>query len=278
MDPASARGRPRSQRTVPGFARIVGAFLIDTGARVALTVSVLVAAAWHALRPRTWRRTVRRELVRQCWQVGLSGLPATGVTALVVGLALVFQALYWLRVLGGVLELNEVILGTLVRELTPLLVAFIVIGRSVTVMIVELLELRASGQIRMLDAQGVDSFDYLVVPRIVAFAASTFSLGVIFVAVTMTSGYLVARGAGIAELPLIEFLAEVAGGLGIGDFVLLPLKTLLIGAVIAAIACVTVLDAPSVDRDAKSVLPRGYIRAVLATLVVSGSLTLVAVG
>jgi len=251
----------------------VGGFLIDTWARLALTVAVLLSVAWHASRPQTWRRTVRRELVRQCWRVGVSALPASVVVAAIVGVALVFQAMYWLSVAGEALSVNEIVFGTLIRELSPLLVAFIVIGRSITVMLVELAHMRSNGQIRLLDAQGIDSFDYLVVPRIAALAVCTLSLGLIFVAASLVTAYLAARTAGITELSMFEFTADVAGGLDIDDFVLFPCKSLALGAVVGATTCVTALASPGEPPDVTQVLPRGYMRAVLATFIVSAALS-----
>ena len=58
-----------------------------------------------ALRPRSWRRPVRAEFWRTLRQIAAGGLATVLVLAILTGLALVSQALYWLS-LAGELELE----------------------------------------------------------------------------------------------------------------------------------------------------------------------------
>lgn len=272
--PATTLARRRGYAWPRRVAYRVGDYLTESARIVALTSGVFVAVVLHGMRPRTWGRVARRELVRQCWQAGITALPTTMLAATFVGFFLVFQILFWLDAFGDLLKVSSLVIGNLVREIAPVSAALIVIGRSITVMIVDLIGMHASGQIRMLDSQGIDSFDYLVVPRVAALAICTWSLSMVFVVVTLTSGYLIGRLVDIAELSLFEFLTEVARTLSVKEFVLLPLKCLLLGAVIGCVAAVTVLDAPAPRPDVHRLLPNGYMRAVLATIVVSGTLTL----
>jgi phospholipid/cholesterol/gamma-HCH transport system permease protein len=227
---------------------------------------------------RTWRPTVRQEFVRHCWQVGIKALPTTLLTAAIVGAALVFQYIFWQRDFGdvlGALNINTLILLTLVREIAPLLVGLIVIGRSATVMITELVGLRAGGQIHMLDAQGIDLFDYLVVSRIAALAICSFALGVLFVLTALIVGELLALAVGVAQRGFFEYLVMATRLLSPTEYLLLPLKTLSIGALIGVVACVTAMRPAKTGLDARELLPLGYMRAVVATLILSGAITAV---
>jgi phospholipid/cholesterol/gamma-HCH transport system permease protein len=262
----------RKRRFVGRF----GAFLIDVWRRVALSVSVALTALWRMMLLRTWRPTVRQEFVRHCWQVGIKALPTTVLTAIIIGVALVFQVIYWRRDFGdvlGALNVNTVVLLMLVREIAPLLVGLIVIGRSATVVITELVGLRAGGQIHMLDAQGIDVFDYLVVSRITALAVCSFALGVIFVLTALLAGQLLATVAGVGRFGLFEFLVNAARLLSPTEYLLLPLKTLCIGVITGVVACVTALRSTTGVSDVRELLPLGYMRAVVATLIVSGAIT-----
>jgi len=272
----------RRSQSAPARARLfvarIGVFPFEVWRRVALSVSVGVTALWRMLLLRTWRPTVRQEFVRHCWQVGIKALPTTLLTAAIVGAALVFQYIFWQRDFGdvfGALNINTLLLLTLVREIAPLLVGLIVIGRSATVMITELVGLRAGGQIHMLDAQGIDLFDYLIVSRIAALAICSFALGVLFVLTALIVGELLALAVGVGQRGFFEYLVTATRLLSPTEYLLLPLKTLSIGVLIGVVACVTAMRPAKTGLDTRELLPLGYMRAVVATLILSGAITAV---
>jgi phospholipid/cholesterol/gamma-HCH transport system permease protein len=281
VNPAYERGDGRTSEPGRGFVGRVGAYLVEIWRRVALSISVGLTALWRISRPRTWRPTVRREFVRHCWQISIKALPTTILTAMIVGIALVFQVIFFSRgefsdILSA-FNLGTLVLLVLVRELAPLLVALIIIGRSATVMISELVDLRIDGQLHMLEAQGIDVFDYLVVSRISALAVCSFTLGVIFVATAIMSGHLLALGAGVVQTGFFEFLVGVARLLTPVEYLILPLKTLSLGVLIGVVACVTALRPTLVGADVRELLPLGYMRAVVAAMIFSGAITAVVV-
>ena len=272
---------PRSSRVrtrIRPFLRRIGGFPFDVWRRVALSVSVAVTALWRMLWLRTWRQSVRQEFVRHCWQVGIKALPATVLTAALIGAALVFQVIHWRRdfddVLGA-LNIETLVVLLLVREIAPLLVGLIVIGRSATVMITELVGLRTGGQIHMLDAQGIDVFDYLVVSRLAALAVCSFALAVLFVLTALVTGQLLATASGAARHGFFEYLVVATSSLSPTEYLLLPLKTLSIGVLIGVVSCVIALRSEKRRSDVRELLPLGYMRAVVATLILSGAITAV---
>ena len=176
--------------------------------------SIAVAVLVQTCRPVTWRRTVRAELVRNCVQVALYGLPSIIITGLLVGLAMVNQVLYWLRLAGQEGLIGEFLVLVLVREIAPVLVGMIVIGRSGSMMMVELGAMRVSGQVHLLDAQGIDPFLYLVIPRVLATAIGMFCLSMVFLAVALTTGLVAANALGLTSLTLLDFFEEVLTAMG----------------------------------------------------------------
>jgi phospholipid/cholesterol/gamma-HCH transport system permease protein len=264
-----------------GYVGRLGAFLIGVWRRVAFSISIGLTALWRIPWPRTWRPTVRQEFVRHCWQVGIKALPTTLLTAVIVGIALVFQIIFLAHGEFGdvldALDIGTLVLLILVRETAPLLVGFIVIGRSATVMITELVHLRTGGQIHMLDAQGIDIFDYLVVSRISALAVCSFALGVVFVLMALVAGHFLAAVTGVFQVGFLEFMVRAATLLSPTEYLLLPLKTLSIGVLIGVVACVTALRPTSVGVDVRELLPLGFMRAVVATFILSGAITMMVV-
>jgi phospholipid/cholesterol/gamma-HCH transport system permease protein len=233
---------------------------------------MLAALSWGVLhearRPRSWRRPVRAEFRRALRQAAGEGLATALVTAGLTGLALVAQAIYWLG-LAGQEELEGSILVTvLVRELTPVLIGMVLLGRNGAVTVTELGSLRRGGQMRMMAAHGVDPVLLLVLPRTLAFALASFSLGVFFVLGALLVGFVASSLLGAVRESLWIFLDHVLSSMHAADFVMFPAKMLSIGALVALTACLTGLTARPGD-DTAVLLPRGFVRGVLAVMLTS---------
>jgi phospholipid/cholesterol/gamma-HCH transport system permease protein len=269
---------PDSQATakggVVGFAEIIGQWTIHQLRDLIRLISIAVAIIWRGLQPLTWRRTVRAEFFQQCHLVGMRALPFILITGSLIGFGIVYQAIYWLDVFGQTEFTGPILVLVLVREVAPLFVALTVIGRSGSVLLVELGNMRIDGQIRMLDAQGIDPFLFLIVPRVAAVSVCMFSLTIVFITVALVSGFLAGNALGSLDVTLQEFVFRIISKMGPAEFAMIPLKTFSIGFVVALIACTTGLSVTGSRSDLLAALPRGVAKSVLAALLISGLLTL----
>jgi phospholipid/cholesterol/gamma-HCH transport system permease protein len=229
----------------------------------------------EARRPRSWRRPVRREFRRALRQSVGGGLAMALVTSALAGLTLVAEALYWLG-LAGQQELEGSLLVTmLVRELTPLLIGVVLLGRNGTVTVAELGLLQLGGQVRVLVAQGIDPVLLLVMPRTVAYALASFTLGILFILSTLLVGFAAGSLLGAVHGSLWGFLDSVLGAMQVADFAIFPVQMLCTGALVALTTSLTGLTATPED-DTGRLLPRGFVRGVLAVILTSLILNLAA--
>jgi phospholipid/cholesterol/gamma-HCH transport system permease protein len=259
--PLARPGWLRAIAAIGSFVRVRASFLLMLGA---LGWGVLR----EALRPLAWRRTVRAEFWRALHQAAGGGLASALATAGLTGLALVSQALYWLG-LAGQQELEGSLLVTvLVRELAPFLIGMILLGRSGTVTTTELGLLQLGGQVRIMAAQGMDPFLLLVLPRALAFAVANFTLGVLFILTALVVGFIAGSLLGSVQESLWQFLDHVLSAMKAADFAMFPAKMLAIGFLIALTACLTGLTARPGD-DTAHLLPRAFVRGVLAIMLTS---------
>ncbi len=269
---------PDSQATTkvgPGdIGAIVGRWTIDQLRGLIQLTSIAVSVIWQGLRPLTWRRTVRAEFFLQCHLIGLRALPFVLVTGSLVGFGIVYQAIYWLGVFAQTEFIGPILVLVLVREVAPLFVALTVIGRSGSVLLVELGNMRLDGQIRMLDAQGIDPFLFLIVPRVAAVAVCMFSLTIVFITVALVSGFMAGNTLGSLDVTVYDFIFGIISKMGLAEFATIPLKTFTIGFVVALIACTTGLSVTGSRSDLLIALPRGVAKSVLAALLISILLTL----
>lgn len=239
-----------------------------------LTLMAMVAGiAWEALFPRAWRRSVRMEFWRVLRTALLGSLPATIFVAALMGFGMVYQAMYWLQLAGQENLLGTILVTILLREVAPLLVGVVLLGRSGAAMLTELGQLQAERQIHAMQAQGVDPFSLLVLPRGVAFALTSYTLGIVFILVTLAVGFGVGTLFGVVQDSLWVFLDTVLRAAAPSDFVVFPVKMLAIGLLVAATACLTALLAGA-DDDIGRLISRGFIRGILAIMLTSGLLSL----
>ena len=253
-----------SRRVLGGIGAIVRARLSFTLQLAALIWGVLREAALAG----TWRRTVRRMFRTTLTTLVGGSLGTIVVTGLVVGLGLVFEALYWLRTAGQESQTGSILVLVLIREVTPLLIGIIVLGRAGLATVAELSTLLAEGEVAVMRAEGLDIFQLLVLPRAVAFALGAFTLGVLFLLVALVSGFLTGSFAGVVNMSVFTFLDNVLRAMSVQDLLVFPLKLVLIGLVVAGVCCLTGLAASPHEVSA-AVMPRGFTRGITSILAVT---------
>jgi len=135
-----------------------------------------------------------------------------------------------------------------------------------TANVIELGTARALGEVEALEALGIDPIHYLVVPRVIGIALSIFALTIYLILFALLSGYLFAFMEGVPLLPG-EYFRQLANALLWQDFVLLVLKTISFGTIIAIITCFEGLAQPlrleGVSRATTSAVAKCIVGVVL---------------
>ena len=253
----------------------VGQWTIERWRSLIIMLYAAVAVGLRGCRPKSWRRSVRREFFYQFYQMGVRALPFVGISGIIVGVGLVFQALYWLDMFGQSDFVGKFLVLVLVREIAPVAVGLIVIVRSVSVMTVELGTMQVNGQIRMLDAQGIDPVIFLILPRVFALSICTFCLTIVFLIVAFGAGFLAGNVLLDTNRTFFEYLNQVLAAMGPQEFAIIPMKTLSIGYMSALIGCLAGFETTGSSADVSVILPAGMVKAVMATLVISVLITLI---
>src|SRR6267143_4596399 len=185
---------------------------------------------------RTARHVVWPLIFHETARAGLRLLPMFIFISAAVGLLVIGQAVSWVTRVGAINYLGTIMVLAVVRELGPLLAALLVLARIGTANVIELGTARAMGEVEALEALGIDPVHYLVVPRVIGMAVGAFSLMVYLILGALVSGYLWAF---LQDVPLLpgDYFRQLAGSLSYLDFMLLGLKTGVVGFIIAIVAC-----------------------------------------
>lgn len=230
-------------------------------------VSVAVSLIWISIFPRHWKRTVRNVLARQVLFTGFQASRFVATVSLLVGVSVVIQVQLWTAALGQSALLGPILVTVIFREVGPLLTNFIVIARSGTAMATEMASMRVLGETHVLDAQGIDPFVYLVLPRAVGAAVSVFCLTVIFIGVSILGGFLSGLALGINTGGPWRFIESVFGALAPADVFNLLAKTLIPGLLMGTICCVEGLKIKGYATEAPQAASRAVVKSIMALFI-----------
>jgi phospholipid/cholesterol/gamma-HCH transport system permease protein len=196
--------------------------------RAALTATLTVPAGV--------KRAVKSETRAQLWNAGVRQLPLIGFLGIALGLLVVGQAVALLRQVSAQQYMGTVMVTVVMRELGPLLTAFVLAARAGTATVVDLGATRLKGAPVTADHVGAQALRMVVAPRLRAFAVASVCLTVYLISLALGSGYLVAF---LQNVPLRVdgYCAQLADSMHWLDFVLVVLKSALFGMVIAVVSC-----------------------------------------
>lgn len=207
-----------------------------------------------------------RVITRQVLFTGVDALPVVGAIALLVGLIIILQAGTTLPKVGAGALLANIIVLTVVRELGPLLTAFIVVWRSGTAICTELGNMRVGQEIAALEAMGISLIRFLVAPRLVGAIVAMICLTVYFDLVAIVGGFLLAKVN--LTIPTAAYLGEIGKSLSIADILITVIKSGLFGLTIAVICCHHGLSVVAATTEVPQQTTKAMLNTVTVCLVV----------
>jgi len=231
-------------------------------------VAVAATVAACACRPAHWSRPIRNVLARQILFTGVDAVRFMSMIALLMGLSVVLQTQVWLSKFGQSTFIGPLLVAIIVREAAPLLVNFVVIGRSGTAIASELSTMRVAGEIRLLDSMGLDPLIYLVMPRVLGVALSVFCLTVLFIALSFVSGYAVGLLLGLNVGAPSVFVNSVFAAIQPADVLNVLAKTFMPGLLTGTICCIEGMSVRGAMTEVPQAATRGVMRSVAAMFVV----------
>ena len=109
-----------------------------------------------------------RELLKQCYNIGIRSLFLVLITGFIIGLVFTLQSRPTLTEFGAVSYMPSMISFSIVREIGPVIVALICAGRIGSGIGAELGSMKVTEQIDAMEVSGTNPFKFLVVTRILA--------------------------------------------------------------------------------------------------------------
>jgi phospholipid/cholesterol/gamma-HCH transport system permease protein len=198
---------------------------------------LLSAFAW-ALRPPLRLRLV----IHHIRTIGVDSLSVILLSSAFTGMVMGLQFYYSLRQFNAESFLGSAVALSLLRELGPVLSAFMVTGRTGSAMAAELGSMRVTEQIDALYSMAVNPVQYLVTPRIIAGLISMPLLTAIFDVVGIYGAYLI--GVGLLGVSSGSYFAGMESSVVFQDVWSGLLKSVSFGLIVTWVCCYKGFNAP----------------------------------
>lgn len=191
----------------------------------------------------------------------LDALPLALLTSLLLGGITLIQVFAQMSAFGAETYLSQLLAQLVIRELGPLLVSVIVIGRSGTAIAAEMASIKLSGEVDALCAMGINPIQYLLLPRILGGIISVFSLIILFDAAALLGGFLVAW----SRFPLSPqaFFHALGNAIQWSELIITFSKATVFGGLIPLICLSSGLRV----RSSSTEIPQAVTAAAVASLV-----------
>ncbi|HEX2666805.1 MAG TPA: ABC transporter permease, partial [Gammaproteobacteria bacterium] len=157
----------------------VGSYLLE------LTLFVLQAFREWAQRRQVFNRATLQTLYGQIIFTGVDALPLVSFLGLAVGLSITSQMLKLATALGNEADVAALLTRIVGMELSSILTAIVLIGRSGSAIAVDLGSMKLRGEVEGLELLGINVNEFFVAPRIIGAGIAQFTLAVYFAVIAL---------------------------------------------------------------------------------------------
>ena len=172
---------------------------------------------------------------------GVMAVPITVLIVFLIGLISGYQGALQLKQFGADIFIADLVGISITRELSPLMVAILVAGRSGSSFAAQIGTMKVSEEIDALTTLGFDKYDYLVLPRVLAI---TFAMPILVLICNLVGviGGLVAAITTL-EITLSGYINQLQAALSLGDIFSGLIKSIIFGFLISLVGCYKGLSA-----------------------------------
>ena len=147
---------------------------------------------WTFVGPLRGKPFSLKHTVQQMVRVGYESVPIVSLILFFVGLIIAMQSAYQLQQFGATIYVANLVAVSIIRELSPLLTAIIVTGRSGSAITAEIGTMKVYEEIDALKTMGLNPVKFLVVPRVLAMVIMVPCLTILGDFIGIVGGYLTA--------------------------------------------------------------------------------------
>jgi phospholipid/cholesterol/gamma-HCH transport system permease protein len=233
----------------------------DAGALVALLGEVVLRL------PRFFagRAKIRRaELVEVLAESSSRALVIVAVVNLLMGAILAFVGAVQLKTFGAGIYVANLVGIASVRELTPILTAIVLAGRTGASFAARIATMQGNEEVDALTALGVSAAEFLVLPRVVALSLLMPLLYVYGCAFALLGGMAVSMP--VLDVSATAYVAQTQHAIAGAHFAIGALKAFVFGGLVALIGCHHGLRAPRSAAGVGSATTSAVVSSIIGVI------------
>ena len=221
----------------------------------------------------TGARVVARVGLMQIFFTGLQAVPMLSLIAVLLGIVVIVESVTTLSLLGASNYMGRIFVIVVLRELGPMLTAFIIISRSGTAIAAELASMVVHDEIAALKVMDISVPRVIIAPRLIGAMVSTVCLTIYFVAVAVFSGYVVAYY--FTSLSLDNFTQNLFDAIQVKDILVACAKSVGFGMIVSLVCCYHGLSVKLSPTEIPQVVTRATVASLVWCFVYASFLTVV---
>jgi phospholipid/cholesterol/gamma-HCH transport system permease protein len=181
------------------------------------------------------RRIRWRPILYNVQTAGFDALPITGTLSFLLGIVIAYQGAEQLRRVGANIYIADLVGLAMVRELSPLITAIIVAGRSGSAYTAQIGTMKVTEEVDALRTVGVGPLDQLVLPKLLALVLALPLLTVYTDVMGILGGMVMARAQ--LDVSFATFLDRLDEAVTLKSYLLGVGKAPVFAAIIALVGC-----------------------------------------
>ncbi len=150
-----------------------------------------------------------KELAVNLQNIGVLAIPIVALSAMLIGIVIAFQSAVQLKNYGANIFIVDMIGISIPRELSPLITAIVVAGRSASAFTAQIGAMRVTEELDAMKTLGFDPYRFIILPRILATTIALPLLIFFSDVVGISAGIIVSHlQLGISHIQFLERLEE----------------------------------------------------------------------
>ena len=193
-----------------------------------------------AFMPRNWRW---RTVIRGIEEAGFDALPTGGVRSFLLGLVISYQGGVLMRQYGAGIFIADLVGLAMLRELSPLITAIIVAGRTGSAYTAEIATMKVTEEVDALRTLGVAPLEALALPKFFALLVALPLLTVFADFMGVLGGMFMANS--LLDISFASFVQRLSESVSLSSFLIGIGKAPVFAIMIAAVGCYQGFEASS---------------------------------
>jgi phospholipid/cholesterol/gamma-HCH transport system permease protein len=217
-------------------------------------------------------KTDSRNIIMQTFFTGVEIFPILFVVATLFGTVTIIEVISMMGKMGFADFVGSIIVIVTIRDLGPILTAFLIAGRSGSSLTTYIGSMVINYEVDALATMGVNPIRFLVMPSLIGGCIAMLIMNIFFSLSAICAGFLVTKSAiylagvtGVTgdmmniQLTWSYLSTEILNAITFSDFIFIILKPIVFGAIITTNACYQALN---IQRDVRQV-PKAVSRSVI---------------